>query len=258
MAFKRRVARGVGTALVLSALIVACSRGVIGPEGAPPARAQSGASSASPPLGPSSSPPPSSAPPPAPPPPATTISAWTDGPVVAELAKSCRYEPKDPPHEPGPLSCAYALYEQSCAVDPCHDDDQQKCKPKCEKGCNTCGATCADGCEACKKGCADDACRLACATTCAKCRQECLATKDQCSSGGCAEAYKTCTKEAQAEWKRAGCAPACKKHLRCAEGCGDDQACLGKCYGALLKVCPQRLSEMCRFNGFGPDGSRIE
>jgi hypothetical protein len=188
------------------------------------------------------------------PPPETS---WTDGAVVAELAKDCAYQPPD--HDemnPSELSCKSGLFGQSCVADPCFDEDQQDCKPSCEKACNGCAGQCITACKACKKPCKDDDCKRTCAVTCGQCRQACLTAKDRCSTGTCGQAYSACSKRLQAEWKNSGCRSGCAAYYTCFEDCTrsehDSTPCIDRCRKPLLRVCPAPLARMCVLNGGGP------
>lgn len=194
----------------------------------------------------------------APAPPEPPPAAWTDAPIVAELAKDCAYAPpgvEKMDEDASVLACAGGLFAQACVADPCYAQDQEDCKPKCQRTCNTCSSACVTACTACKKPCKDDACKAACAATCGACKQGCLTAKDRCATGTCGQRYKQCSDGLVAKWKSSGCAPACKKYnacqSACPEGAGAD-ACFDKCRATLSKACPAPLAGMCMFNGFGP------
>jgi hypothetical protein len=231
--------------------LVACTR-------APPIAAEKGTPSAAPaydagPAPAALAPPPDAAPEP---PPGPGLVAWTDPDVVAELTKSCRFSPPKPKgpddSDVSPLLCEAAEFEQSCLYDPCFNDKQDKCKPKCKRGCDACAAKCTGACEACKKPCADDDCKKACATTCGACRQACLTEKDRCITGTCSEAYMACRKQWRARYDASKCPAACTKFKECQEPCfKSDQwaACQEKCRALVAAACPADLMTLCEAGG---------
>jgi hypothetical protein len=178
------------------------------------------------------------------------MAAWTDPDVVAELTKSCRFEPPKPDdtYEASPLSCEAGMFGQSCAYDPCFNDNQDKCKPKCKRACDSCAAKCTDACESCKRPCKDEDCKKACATTCGACRQECVAANDRCISGTCGEEYDECRNRWRAHYKKSKCAAACPTFKECFNGCTSDHwdgPCVQKCRAKVRSVCPDDLLSLC-------------
>lgn len=189
-------------------------------------------------------------------------SAWTDEAVVRALAIRCSLtvpDDRDKGEEASALSCASGLYAQSCAADPCYDDDQTTCQPECEAGCRSCSSACAASCDGCAIACKDEPCRAACAQRAAACAQECLASKDRCSSGQCAARYKACSARLKDEWRSRGCAAHAKRFDRCQVDCEnhakdkDADACEEGCRKVLRAACGDKLASMYLFNGTGPD-----
>jgi hypothetical protein len=158
--------------------------------------------------------------------------SWSDPRVLAELVKSCAFEPdslpeadrqkwlgvQDEGNADSPLSCSASM-EQSCVYDPCHDEQSSKCNPRCESKCRSCGKSCAARCETCKTPCQDDACRMACASKCASCRESCVRRRDRCATGTCTEEYKKCRVKLRDEWEANGCAEICKTIEDCKSAC---------------------------------------
>jgi hypothetical protein len=179
------------------------------------------------------------------------VSAWTDPDVVVELATSCRFAPPKATTvgEISPLSCEAGMFDQSCVYDPCFNDNQDKCKPKCKSACDACATHCTSACETCKKPCKDDDCKMACATTCGACRQECLKEKDHCISGTCAAQYERCHTDWRARYFKSACPAACPKFRTCFDACtstGDyDAACVDKCRAKARPACPGDLLILC-------------
>jgi hypothetical protein len=158
-------------------------------------------------------------------------SSWTDPRVLAELAKSCAFNPDKLKKSArakwtgdlsdggtSVMSCD-AGYEQSCVPDPCNDDMNNKCRPRCQKSCTSCGTACVTTCETCKSGCTDEACRQSCARGCAECRQECVRQRDRCATGTCSAQYKECDRKRKAAWKRNNCPKVCSDFKECKERC---------------------------------------
>lgn len=262
--------------LVVASIVVAC--GTSSAPTAPPSPSPSPSSSASPPV-PSSAPSTASmsapvdagadatrvdAEPPSP--------AWTDAVHVDGLARDCAYAPKDiarPKNverdfwEGSPLACGYGLYGQSCAVDPCYDEQKDVCGVKCERTCDGCATGCQSACKACKTACkkGDDGCARACATSCATCRQECVLAKDRCSTGTCAKRYEQCKVELQTKWDKGGCGKACRAYYDCSNACPEGegsfgQPCAKKCEPKLAP-CTGTFRSACLFNGglYAPPGA---
>ena len=200
-------------------------------------------------------PPPTGEPPP---------TAWTDAEHVAALVRDCGYVPKDSVRPQGvkrsdfegsPLSCAYGLYPQVCAEDPCVFEQQDVCAVSCERTCDGCARTCQGSCKSCKVACkkGDDTCARACATSCAGCRNECVLAKDRCSSGTCTKRYDECKKAMQIKWDKSGCGAACKVFHKCIDACPQAESAAG---GACSNVCEKKLGPctaqfrmVCRYNG---------
>jgi hypothetical protein len=234
----------------LAFALVACTR-------APPIAAERGTPSSIPsydagPAPAALAPPPDAAPEPTPGP---GLVAWTDPDVVAELVKSCRFSPPKASDDSNasPLACEAAEFEQSCLYDPCFNDKQDKCKPKCRRGCDACAAKCTTACEACKAPCKDDDCKKTCATTCGACRQACVTDKDKCLSGTCFDSYMACRKSWRARYEASKCPAACAKFKECSEPCyqggGGMGACLEKCRAKVAAACPGDLMTLCEAGG---------
>lgn len=173
--------------------------------------------------------------------------SWTDPRVIDALIRSCSADvaslvPQEGPGDPNPLSCAPAE-DQSCESDPCFDEQESKCKPRCTKACERCSKPCVARCESCKKGCSDDACRKGCAVQCAGCREACTKASDRCGTGGCAAGYKQCRARMKAAWKKNGCPAACKTYVACEDQCykknkdAEDRACIEACLAPMPKSC---------------------
>jgi hypothetical protein len=249
------VRRAVVVACTL-ALVAACTKQDKDPIARAPERTSASEAPPSPPPTGAELPPPPPVHPAAPPRDPGPV-AWTDSSAVDELVKDCTWHPEDSPGDESMMTCKGGLYGQSCAVDPCFDEDQASCKPKCEKACTSCDADCTKSCQACKKPCAegDATCKRACAEKCATCKQSCVATKDRCATGTCGQVYKACTKRIVAEWKNGGCNKGCPAYNDCMSACEDsqyDHPCALKCRDRLKAVCPGRFYGMCIFNGMGP------
>lgn len=178
-------------------------------------------------------------------------SSWSDPRVIAELIKSCAFDPDKlegeavikwlgdlADDETSPLSCS-AVMEQSCVFDPCFSTQEEECKPRCTKKCHGCGKRCVTACEACKRNCQDDACRMDCAKQCATCREECVRQRDRCATGTCTQEYKHCRKKLRAEWTSKGCPKICKDRQECLDRCQkkDGKDCTSKCDPSDEKGC---------------------
>lgn len=184
------------------------------------------------------------------------IGAWTDPPVVAQLAEDCGFDPMKVPEQrreevfgspyvPTSLMCGGDV-DQSCVYDPCFEGVESDCKSSCKKTCSSCDAKCTNDCFACKAQCQDDACRRACAPTCAACKQGCLTTEDSCRTGQCADAYRKCRVKLSHDWKANGCAATCATYTPCRDACFerseatpgfDSHACTEKCKAKLKSPC---------------------
>jgi hypothetical protein len=181
--------------------------------------------------------------------------SWTDARVIAELEKSCAFDPDKlssderaawfKPGHSSAMSCQGEL-DQSCVYDPCYIKEERSCKPRCVSQCKSCGAACATTCETCKQTCKgqgkspsdEAACRLGCATSCGACHQTCVRSRDRCSTGTCSSEYRACRSKLKAEWQGNGCPEVCRVYLSCQRPClrkhekkGDGwEACTKPCY----------------------------
>ena len=209
-------------------------------------------------------------PPAAPPAPAIAADAgpilsWTDPQAIAELTRSCSFDPSKVPNAPrrGSLSCAFT-FEQSCVPDPCLEEAREKCQGACADTCRGCGDACVGQCESCKQGCKDDACARACAESCGRCRQECMTARDRCGTGHCEEVYDACRVKIVGEWLAKGCDAACAPMQRCQESCGDDaysEACNEKCSKKvpLAKACNANANPMiCDAMRSAPERKKLD
>jgi hypothetical protein len=142
------------------------------------------------------------------------------------------------------------MFDQSCAYDPCFDENQEKCKPKCRSACDACSAQCATACDGCKASCKDDDCKKACATTCGKCRQECVVANDRCASGTCLDSYKECRAKWKDRYQKSKCPGACDKFKACSEACPNDSHyadCSRGCRAKMTTACPGFLLTLCEY-----------
>jgi hypothetical protein len=197
------------------------------------------------------------------------VSAWTDAPLVEKLRDDCGFDPRklsDAQKEElfgnrygaTELTCLGSGFDQSCAYDPCFENDERTCKASCMSDCTSCDDKCVSSCFACKANCTDDICRNACAPMCASCKQSCVTSQDRCRSGKCGQAYADCRKRLSSEWKTHNCEAVCTQYTPCKNACYDkmmadksgdfdNRACLAKCEIPLktscdLALCPGRYS----------------
>lgn len=189
-------------------------------------------------------------------------ASWSDPRVIAELKKSCAFDPDKLKGEERKqwlgsdfgegsrsiMSC-YTGIEQSCVYDPCFESDQRDCRPRCAKTCHDCSDTCGKTCESCKAACqkgpAGAACLSACATTCATCHETCVRTRDRCHTGTCTEEYKQCHKKLRADWKRKNCRAVCNQYFACQNPCIKKHDKKGDAYEACTKPCEPKDKKGC-------------
>lgn len=191
------------------------------------------------------------------------ISSWSDARIVAELAKDCAFNPDElkgarreewlgPPQmgSSSPLSCS-AAFEQSCTYDPCFEEQQTQCHPRCGSTCRQCGKGCATKCESCKSQCKDKdkdkdaACRMSCARSCATCHEGCVRQRDRCATGSCTAEYRQCRLKLKSSWAAKGCPKVCRGYLQCQERCAAKIQDHSQVYDKCVKPCQPADKKGC-------------
>ena len=169
--------------------------------------------------------------------------SWTDPRTVAELAKSCRFDPdkfteeKDrqlwgmPPRPQGPeddmaltpFTCR-AEFSQNCSPLGCMPGIERRCNGSCGDQCDTCATSCVASCETCKPRCQNNVCRQDCAKSCATCRQDCVRKRDRCMTGECPATERVECDKKKADWEKSDGPAKCAALADCNVRCNNDPA----------------------------------